>query len=148
LLRGDLTDNFIAIDGQSLADGRYIFKIVARDTLSNPATLALSGEKLTEPIDIDNTAPVVITFGAPQVTGDKARVTFDASDAASYLTRAEYSVNGSDWLPVYADDGISDSPKERYTIEIPVKNPGEYAVTIRVFDVNGNAGNARTSVKK
>ena len=148
LLRGDLSDNFIAIDGQSLADGRYIFKIVVRDTLSNPASLALSGEKLTEPIDIDNTAPVVTAFGTPQVSGDKARVTFDASDAASYLTRAEYSVNGSDWLPVYADDGISDSPKERYTIEIPVKNPGEYAVTIRVFDVNGNAGNARTSVKK
>jgi hypothetical protein len=58
LLRGDLTDNFISIDGQSLADGRYVFKIVARDTPSNPATTALAGERATEPIDIDNTAPV------------------------------------------------------------------------------------------
>jgi hypothetical protein len=80
--------------------------------------------------------------------GDKARVVFDATDAASYLTRAEYSVNGGEWLTVYADDGISDSPKERYSIEIPVKNAGEYAVTIRVFDVNGNAGNGRVIVKK
>ncbi|MEP6788399.1 MAG: hypothetical protein ABJB40_08210 [Acidobacteriota bacterium] len=148
LLRGDQTDNFIAIDGQSLADGRYIFKIVARDTPSNPTALALSGERITEPIDIDNTAPVVAAAGTPQVTGDKARVIFDAADAASYLTRGEYSVNGGAWMPVYADDGISDSPKERYSIEIPVRNPGEYAVTIRVFDVNGNAGNARQIVKK
>ena len=148
LLRDDLTDNFIAIDGQSLADGRYIFKIVARDTPSNPFALALSGEKTTEPIDIDNTPPVIKTSDSAQVTGDNARVTFDASDAASYLTRAQYSVNGGEWMTVYADDGISDSPKERYTIEISVKNAGEYAVTIRVFDVNGNAGNARMIVHR
>ncbi len=148
LLRGDLTENFIAIDGQSLADGRYIFKIVASDSRSNPLTLALSGEKTTEPIDVDNTAPVVTAFGSPLITGDKARVTFNASDAASYLTRAEYSVNGGEWMPVYADDGISDGPNERYTIDVPLKTAGEYAVTIRVYDVNANSGNARTVVKK
>ncbi|MBK7392691.1 MAG: hypothetical protein IPI64_05230 [Chloracidobacterium sp.] len=148
LLRGDLTDNFISIDGQSLADGRYVFKIVVRDTPSNPITTALSGERATEPIDIDNTAPTVTAFGTAQITGDKARVTFDATDAGSYLTRAEYSVNGGEWKPVYSDDGISDGPRERYTIEIAVPTAGEYAVTIRVYDVNGNSGNARVVVKK
>lgn len=148
LLRSDLTETFIAIDGQSLADGRYIFKIVARDTPSNPATLALAGERQTEPIDIDNTAPVATPFGTPQIVQDKARVVFDATDAASYLTRAEYSVNGGEWKTVYADDGISDSPRERYTIEIPLSTPGEYAVTIRVYDVNANSGNARVVVKR
>lgn len=148
LLRGDLTENFIAIDGQTLADGRYIFKIVARDTPSNPLTLALAGEKTTEPIDIDNTAPVVAPVGNARITGEKARVVFEATDASSYLTRAEYSVNGGEWITVYADDGISDSPKERYTIEIPVKNAGEQAVTIRVYDVNGNSGNARVFVRR
>ncbi len=148
LLRGDLTDNFVAIDGQSLADGRYIFKIVARDTPSNPLPLALASDKTTEPIDIDNTAPVISAAGTPVITGEKARVVFDATDTASYLVRTEYSVNGGEWMPVYSDDGISDGPKERYTIEIPVKNSGEYAVTIRVFDVNRNAGNARAIVRK
>lgn len=148
LLRGDITDTFIAIDGQSLADGRYVFKVVARDAPSNPATLALAGERQTEPIDIDNTPPVVTAFGTPQITGDKARVVFEASDTASYLTRAEYSVNGGAWQTVYADDGISDSPRERYTIEIPVTSAGEYAITIRVYDVNANSGNARIVVKK
>jgi hypothetical protein len=147
-LKEGLADNFISIDGQSLADGRYIFKIVARDSPSNPVTLALSGERLTGPIDIDNTAPVVTPSGTPQVAGDRARLSFDARDSASYLVHAEYSVNGGAWTPVYADDGISDSPAERYTVEIPLKNAGEYAVTIRVYDVNGNAGNARTIVRK
>ena len=147
-LKENLTDNFISIDGQSLADGRYIFRIVARDSPSNPVTLALPGERSTEPIEIDNTAPVVTASGSAEIAGDKARLSFDARDSASYLVRAEYSVNGGPWLPVYADDGISDSPAEKYTVEIPVKNAGEYAVTIRVYDVNGNAGNARTIVKK
>lgn len=148
LLRGDLTEAFIAIDGQSLADGRYIFKIVVRDTPSNPLTLALAGERTTEPIDIDNTPPVVTSIGTPQITGDKARVTFEATDSASYLTRAEYSLGGGEWRTVYADDGISDSPRERYTIEIPVAAAGEHAVTIRVYDVNANSGNARVVVRK
>jgi len=146
-LRSDLTDNFSAIDGQSLADGRYVFKVVAKDSPSNPSGMALAGERITDPVDIDNTAPVV-TAGTGQIVGDKARVIFDATDASSYLTRAEYSVNGGPWLAVYADDGISDGPKERYTIEIPAKSAGEYAVTIRVFDVNSNAGNARAVIKK
>jgi sugar lactone lactonase YvrE len=148
LLRGDLNDNFLAIDSQSLADGRYIFKVVARDSPSNPVPLSLAGERITGPVAIDNTAPVVTVAGTPQFSGDKVRVVFEATDAASYLTRAEYSVNGGQWMPIYADDGISDGPTERYTVEIPAKSPGEYAVTIRVYDVNANSGNARSAVKR
>lgn len=148
LLRADLIDPFIAIDGQSLADGRYIFQIVAKDRLSNPASLALKGDKITEPIEIDNTAPVVTVSQTPKTAGDKYFATFDATDAASFVNRAEYSVNGGEWKSLYSDDGISDSPRERYTVEILNKDSGEYIITIRVFDVNGNAGNARAIVKK
>ncbi len=148
LLRADLVDPFIAIDGQSLADGRYVFQIVAKDMLSNPAMLALKGDKITEPVDIDNTAPVVTVSQAPRMAGDKYIATFDATDAASFVNRAEYSVNGGEWKTLYSDDGISDSPRERYTVEISNIDPGEYVITIRVFDVNGNAGNARAVVKK
>lgn len=147
-LRENLEDNFLTIDGQSLADGRYVFKIVAKDTPSNPVVLALSGEKVTDPVDIDNTPPTVAQAGQPVIADDMARVTFAASDKASFLTKAEFSVNGGNWQTVYADDGISDSPDERYTVEIPVRSPGEYVITIRVFDVNGNSGNARAVVRK
>lgn len=148
LLRGEMTDNFLAIDGQSLADGRYIFRVVAKDTPSNPLALALSGEKLTEPIDIDNTPPKVESKGEPVISGDRAKVTFSVEDAASYLTRAEFSINGGEWISVYADDGISDSPLESYTLSVPLKTAGEYAVTIRVYDVNGNSANARVIVRR
>ncbi len=148
LFRGDLTDPFLTVDGQSLADGRYVFQIVAKDSPSNPSPIALKGDRITDAIDIDNTAPIVTVADAGRYVGDKAFATFNAADAASYLTRAEYSVNGGEWKSVYAEDGISDSPRERYIVEIPYKDTGEYVITIRVFDVNGNAGNARTVVKK
>lgn len=148
LLRDNLTDNFYTIDGLSLADGRYIFKIKAKDSPSNPVSSALIGERSSEPVDIDNTAPVVSAAAPPAISGDKARVSFDAIDSASYVNRAEYSVNGGEWRTVYADDGISDSARERYSFDIAVPTPGEYSVTLRAFDVNGNAGNFRVVVKK
>ena len=148
LLRGDLTDNFLAVDGQTLADGRYIFRVVAKDSPSSPLISALNGERNSVPVDIDNTAPVVTVADASSVTGGKYFATFNAYDAASYITRAEYSVNGGEWKSVFADDGIADGPQERFTVEVPYKEPGEYVITIRVFDVNANSGNARAVVRK
>jgi hypothetical protein len=148
LLKDKLTDNFFALDGTSLADGRYIFKIVANDSLSNPVEQTLSGEKISEPIDIDNTSPNVLAVGTPTISGENVRVVFDATESSSYINRAEYSVNGGEWHTVYADDGISDGRKERYSLNLSLTTGGEYSVTLRVFDANGNIGNAKVSVKK
>jgi hypothetical protein len=148
LLKDKLTENFYTIDGFSLADGRYIFKITATDAAANPPEFALTAERLSEPFEIDNSAPRVVPVGQPQITGDTARVAFEAEDAASYLQKAEYSINGGPWKTVYADDGISDSPRERYTLTVPIPSPGEYSVALRVFDANGNVGNARVLVRK
>ena len=148
LLKENLADTFFTIDGQSLADGRYVLRIVAKDTISNPAGQSLTGERTSEPFDIDNTAPTVRASDAIAISGERATVTFDASETSSYLSRAEFSVNGGEWQEVYADDGISDGQRERYTVVIPVRTPGEYSVTLRVFDANGNAGNAQVLVKK
>jgi sugar lactone lactonase YvrE len=148
LLRAGQSENFFSLDGQSVADGRYTIRIVAKDIGANPAAASLSGERTSEPFDIDNTQPVVTPVGVPQITASGARVVFAASDKSSYLTRAEYSVNGGDWITVYADDGISDGPGERYTIDVSLPSTGEHAVTLRVFDSQGNAGNARVVVRK
>jgi len=148
LLRENLRENFLTIDGAALADGRYVFKITANDSPSNPITQMLSGELISEPVDFDNAAPTVSAVGAPQSNGNNARVAFEAVDSSSYLQKAEYSINGGKWQTVYADDGISDGQKERYTLEISLGNPGEYSVTLRVFDANGNVGSTRVLVRK
>ncbi len=148
LLRDNMRENFFTIDGLAFADGRYIFKIKASDAPSNPFSQALSGERISEPVDIDNTAPTVAAVGNAQITGNKARVVFEASDASSYLQNAEFSVNGGEWQTVYADDGISDGQRERYTLDVTLSAAGNYSITLRVFDASGNVGNARISVRK
>jgi len=55
LLKDHIRENFHTVDGASLADGRYVFKVVASDALDNPPGFALSGERISEPVDIDNT---------------------------------------------------------------------------------------------
>lgn len=147
-LRTGIEENFITIDGQSLADGKFIFKIVARDTPSNPAKLALSGERLTEPVEIDNTPPVVSVLGQPIVSGDMAKLAFSAQDTSGYIVRGEYNVNGGGWIPVYPDDGIADSPREQFTVEVKLATAGEHTITLRAWDAAGNAGAARVLVRR
>jgi hypothetical protein len=148
ILRDNLRDNFFTLDSLAVADGRYIFKVVAKDSLSNPLSAVLSGERTSEVIEIDNTQPIVSVIGTPQIVGDIIRVNFEANDVSSFIKRAEFSIDGEDWQTVYADDGISDSGRERYTVEFSATKTGEYSVSLRVFDSQGNAGNARTIVKK
>ena len=148
LLKSNVNDNFYSLDGLSLADGRYTVKVVAKDDLGNTNGQALAGERISEPFDIDNSQPTVVVVGQPSVSGNSGRVAFTASDRWGYIVRAEYSVNGGEWQTVYADDGISDGPEEKYSFDVPVNMPGEYTVTLRVFDASGNVGNARAVVRR
>ena len=148
LLKTNSSENFYSLDGLSLADGRYTIKIVAKDDLGNTNGQALAGERISEPFDIDNSQPTVVVVGQPAVSGNNARVAFAASDRWGYIVRAEYSVNGGEWQTVYADDGISDGPEEKYSFDVPVNTPGEYTVTLRVFDASGNVGNARATIRR
>lgn len=146
ILKSGMTETFLTIDGLSLSDGRYIFEVVAKDSPSNPVGEELSGSRQTEPVDIDNTAPAVVS-GAVQVSGKTAAVSFNALDLASFITRAEYSIDGGEWKTVYADDGISDGPKESFTVRMPLTDATEQTVVMRAFDTNGNVGTARAVIR-
>jgi hypothetical protein len=148
LLKDKLRDNFYTVDGATLADGRYLFKIVATDAPDNPSGQALSGERISEPVDIDNTPPTLRAVGPPQVTGDRARVSFEVEDVTGMVKRADVSVDGSPWSAAFPDDGIADSPNERYTLEVPLSSPGEHTISLRAFDASGNVGSVRVTVRR
>jgi len=148
LLAEDLRENFYTIDGSTLADGRYIFKVVVKDSPSNPLPKMLSGERVSEPFDIDNSAPTIVLTQSPQISGDKVKIVLSVTESASYLTRAEYSINGGEWQTVYADDGISDGANENYTLDLTIKTKGDNSVAFRAFDANGNIGIIGVPVRK
>jgi hypothetical protein len=148
LLKDKLRDNFYTIDGATLADGRYIIKVVASDAPDNPPGQKLTGERLSEPVDIDNTPPVVKAMGQPQITGDKVRVIFAVDDATGKVKKADASLDGAAWIPVFPDDGIADSGHEVYTVEFGSLGPGEHTISLRTFDTSGNIGTLSVTLRR
>jgi sugar lactone lactonase YvrE len=148
LLKEHLRETFYTVDGASLADGRYVFKVIASDALDNPPGYALSGERVSEPVDIDNTPTIVRVASPPQITGDRVRIVFDVEDATGRIKRADVSVDGSAWHEVFPDDGIADSSRERYSLDLLVTGAGEHTISVRAFDNSNNVGNASVTIRK
>jgi len=144
-LARDLTQTFYTLDTEMLPDGWYIFRLVASDLPSNAPERALEAEWLTEPILIDNTPPL-IRASAPRIVGRRVEITFTAADATSNIARAEVSIDGGRWHQLLPDDGIADSSEEAFTVRTEFDAPGEHAITVRVFDLQGNVGSHKVTV--
>ena len=148
LLKEHLRDTFYTVDGASLADGRYIFKVVVTDALDNAAGSALSGERNSEPVDIDNTPPVVRLVGNASFVGGRVRATFDVEDSTGRVKRADVSVDGGTWREVFPDDGIADSQHERFTLDLAVEGVGEHTISVRAFDNSSNVGTVSVVIRR
>lgn len=147
LLKDKLRDNFYTIDGATLADGRYIIKVTVSDAPDNPSGQALTGERLSEPVDIDNTPPSLHTSGASPGSSS-SRAVFEVEDATGKIKRADVSINGAPWFPLFPEDGIADSRRERYSVDLIALGPGDHTVSLRAFDASGNVGTLSVNVRR
>ncbi len=53
---------------------------------------------------------------------------FTARDASSSIERAQYSLDGGDWILVVPNTGISDALVEHYDFGLPALTPGEHTI--------------------
>jgi hypothetical protein len=143
-LRKGLTDAVLAWDTSTVPNGRYVIRVTASDSPSNPAALALSGEKESLPFEVDNTPPVVtVTL----LARTPARVRAVVKDDASPIRRAEYSIDGGRWEEVHPVDGINDSREETYEVALTaLAGAGPHIVVVRASDSLGNVSSARVEV--
>ena len=91
------------------------------------------------PVLIDNTPPTV-TIGTVRYAAGSAHVEWDAGDAASPLRRCEYSLDAAGWVPVEAADGVIDSLREHFALDLAGSRPGEHLLVIRAADSANNTG--------
>jgi len=145
-LKTGLRENYYTVDPNALPDGRYVFKVVASDEASNPAGQSLKDEQETEPVELDNTPPVVAA-DAPRVNGSNVEVLFRAVDATSIIRRAEYQVDGGPWKTVFPVDGIADSKREEFRVAVVLADKKPHVIALRAFDANANVGGAQANVK-
>jgi hypothetical protein len=134
-LRRGLTDQIFVWDTTSVADGRYVLKIIASDDPSNAADRSLAGERESDPVDIDNTPPTLTTEIAR--SGNTARLVVRVRDARSAIQKVEYSLGGGAWQIIYPIDKVADAPEEQY--ELPLQNEADAGrIVFRAFDVLQN----------
>jgi hypothetical protein len=114
-------------------DGWYSVKIIASDEKSNPQGNSLKQEKTTKAILVDNGKPMVskLTVNGRVVTGV-------AEDSFSFIARVEYSLDGKEWRYVYPKDKIFDQTIEPFEFILSDVPPGQYPLTLKVFDAAGN----------
>lgn len=153
LLKDKLDQKFYAWDTTTLPDGAYYLKIVASDAPSNPPELARETSRESERFLVDNTPPTIeqlqatlSTTKSGALSSQTLLVNFIARDSATGIDRAQYSLDGGDWLLLSPAGGVSDNPEQHYEFSIPNSTPGEHTVAVRAYDRFDNVGSAKTTV--
>src|ERR1700690_1718311 len=128
---------------ESIPDGWYRVKVVASDEDSNPVGEALTDEKISELVKVDNTRPQVqqLTYdGAGGVLKGMAR------DNLSLIRYLEYSIDGGEWKFFAPKDGVFDDREEAFEVKIGPLSAGPHFIAVRAPDGDGNMGVERVWV--
>jgi len=146
LLRANTHDNSITFDADVLADGKYFFRVLASDREANPPASAREATLISAPVMIDNTPPV-LTVGEVRRNGTTAHIEWEAADRSSAMRRCEYSLDANSWVPMESVDGVIDSPREKFALDLTGLAPGEHLLVIRAADSANNTGTAKVVLK-
>jgi hypothetical protein len=137
-LKDKLTEANYEWDTRSVADGRYEVKVLASDIAANPRGQGKTASRISDPVVVDNTPPVIGDVQA-NVDGAAAKVSLRAADRTSTVASLDYAVDSStDWQAVLPSDNIADSPEEAYAFTVPALQPGPHQITVRAADAHGN----------
>ncbi len=162
LLKDKISEKFLSFDSSLLPDGTYVAKVVASDAPVHTDAEALTSERVSAAFTVDTTPPVpgalVARMESGTASSTKVHVRFEARDATSPITHAEYSVDAGPWQYVEPVGGLSDSLSERYDFvaAVPVVagtaaggvvNAAEHVIAVRVYDRFENMASVKAVVR-
>ena len=85
-------------------------------------------------------------FRAADQASRSIAVRFIARDASSSVERAQFSLDGGDWILVSPAGNIGDAPEEHYEFTISDPSAGEHTIAVRAYDRFKNVESAKTTV--
>ena len=144
LLKDKLNQRFYTWDTGTMPDGPYYLKIVASDLPSNPPSMALENNLVSDRFEIDNTAPQVQGLRADAMAGG-ARITFQGVSTSGVIDHARYSTDAGEWFVVFPEGLLSDAPKESYSFSVSGLAPGEHTIAVQVADRFDNTSVAKVN---
>ncbi len=144
-LKDDLEATNFEWDGKTLEDGRYEIRVTASDEKSNTTSTKLTGSRVSEPIVIDNTGPVVKEIQTTSTSKDGRDLTIfkiEVSDEFSAIEKLEYTIDSNtNWIATVPEDLVYDTKNESFSIAIDMEKDlpkGGHILTIKVNDSVGN----------
>jgi hypothetical protein len=147
LLRDKVKEKHASWDSTAFPDGEYRLRVTATDSPSNPPGQALSAQLESEPFLVDNTPPRISGL-TTAFSGGKLQVRWKAADALNIIAKAEYSLNGGDWIVVEPTTKLSDALEHEYDLRIADPPAGEITVAIRVTDGYDNQALDKAVVRR
>ncbi len=137
LLKDKLTEKQWSWDGSAFPDGEYTLRVTASDAPGNTPADALATSLESDPFTIDNTPPEILNSKVAK-DGANGVITFTAKDALSWVDKAEYSVDGGDWILLDPVNRVTDSQTLDFKLTLPAGDGTARVVAVRVFDDDDN----------
>ena len=130
-------------DGKTVEDGRYEVRVTASDAGSNTTSTTLTGTRVSDPVVVDNSGPVISILNGQPVSDSQHRIfKVKALDELSAIGKLEYTIDSNaDWVSTVPDDLVYDTTDENFTIKIDAKKDlpkGDHVLTVKVSDAVGN----------
>lgn len=122
-------------DTLPVPDGYYRVRVEASDELVTPEPHTQKTSALSAPILVDNHAPKIEDLRVAS-----GRLTGHASDALGPISLLEVSLDGAPFRPISPKDGLLDTARESFEVELGPLPRGRHIVTVRATDAAHNSG--------
>ncbi len=142
MLRGNtLRVTEFSWDTDSIPDAWYRVKVTASDEECNPVGESLTDEKISNPIKVNNSRPIVtdLAFDAGTLRGV-------ARSKLGLIRFLEYSVDGTEWKFFAPADGVFDDREETFAVKLQLA-AGPHTIAVRATDEDGNVGVEKIAVR-
>ncbi len=146
LLRDRIKERYLSWDSTAFSDGEYLLRVTATDLPDNPPGEELSAQLVSRPFLVDNSPPRITGLAVARASGG-LEVRWKAADSHSLIQRAEYSLDGGEWLVAQPTTRVSDSQEHDYVLRLAGVPPGEHTVAVRVTDDYDNQAVAQAVVR-
>jgi len=136
-LAAGLRQTAFELGRDSLADGRYQFKVVVSDAPSNLPAEAREDFLVSRVVTLDSEPPRLSVLSQRR-QGERWQVAIEAADDWSPVYQAEYSSDGGQsWQAMFPEDGLCDQTRESFRLDLPGLDPVIGQWLVRVMDATG-----------
>jgi len=139
-----ITRSDLDFNTDTVGDGLYEVQVVVSDERSNPADLALSHELISPPFLIDNRKP---EWQDLRFDAQSQLLTGKVADSASVITDLALAIDGADFQPMAARDGVLDGPSEEIQHKLTKVPPGSHTVLVRATDAADNVATSQLVIQ-